>query len=94
MKTQIEKTNENRINSLADLHATQILIKEQLNNKENDICKIWNDIFHKPSANTLSSPTGRVISLLANSAGIIDGIILTWKLYRRFGGTIRQIKKK
>lgn len=94
MKTQMEKTNENRINSLADLHATQALIKKELNKKESDIYKIWNDIFHKPSANTLASPTGRVISLLANSAGIIDGIILTWKLYRRFGGTIRRIKKK
>jgi hypothetical protein len=93
-------TNNNRpspiqqLSSLAELRSRQAEIRSQLKKSENNMSDIWNDMFHKPSPSTLTSPTGKAINFLTNSAGIIDGAILGWKLYRRFGGTMNIFKKK
>ncbi len=55
---------------------------------EADSAKIeekWHSLFKKPAA--LSKPTTasqRIAGLVSTGAGLLDGIMLGWKLYRKF----------
>lgn len=58
-----------------------------INNKEQHISKLWDDLFHEqeqPKSGFLASPTQRFLDVISSSAAIIDGLLLGWKLYRRF----------
>lgn len=45
---------------------------------------LWNNIFHRPEKK--STPSMRFSGLMSTGAGIVDGLLLGWKLYRRFSG--------
>lgn len=55
---------------------------------EADSAKIeekWHSLFKKPEALSKSaSPSQRISGLLNAGAGVIDGMLLAWKLYRKF----------
>lgn len=50
----------------------------------NKMSKLWNDLFHAPKK--AATPTKRLSGILSTGAGILDGAILGWKLYRKLGG--------
>ena len=50
----------------------------------NKMSKLWNDLFHAPKKP--ATPTKRLSGMLSTGAGILDGAILGWKLYRKLGG--------
>ena len=53
--------------------------------KDNNRMKgMWSDLFHKPKENV--TPTSRFSGAVKTGAGVLDGLILGWKLYRKFGG--------
>ena len=56
--------------------------------KEGNIRKLWNDIFH--GKKKTSSKKNRISGIVNSSMGIIDGALLGWKLYRKFGGFKRK----
>lgn len=83
------------IDSLEALRLRQAEMKKQLTESEDKLAGIWNELFHEAPAKALTSPTQRAMSFLTSSAGIIDGALLGWKLYRKFGnGKMRLFKKK
>ena len=86
--------NATSIDSLAVLRNHQAELKRQLTESEGKLGVIWNDIFHSPAQRNRNSPTQRALTLITSYAGVIDGAILGWKLYRRFNGTIKGFKKK
>ncbi len=59
-----------------------------INNKESNISQLWDNLFHEkeqqPKNGFLASPTQRFLEVISSSAAIIDGILLGWKLYRRY----------
>lgn len=77
--------NSSSLDSLTALKERQQTIKKQLNYSEKRLGTIWNEIFHSPAAKERNSPTLRAMTLITSYAGVIDGAILGWKLYRKFG---------
>lgn len=55
---------------------------------EADSAKIeekWHSLFKKPEALSKSaSPSQRFSGLINAGAGVLDGMLLAWKLYRKF----------
>lgn len=49
----------------------------------NRIRKDWNHLFHKSGSKT-NTPSQRFSGLMTTGASVVDGIILGWKLYRKF----------
>ena len=72
------------INSLEELQARKDLLNAEIAKDDEQIKALWNSLFHKPEMMTSSSPAKRIASIVNTSAGIIDGAILGWKLYRKF----------
>ncbi len=59
----------------------------QINRKEEDISKLWDNLFHEkePARSGLfGSPTQRALDIVSSSTALIDGALLGWKLYRKF----------
>lgn len=54
---------------------------------------LWYGLFHKPD-NLVTTPTSRFSGMMKTGVGILDGIILGWKLYRKFGGGKKKSQKK
>ncbi|MBO5613581.1 MAG: hypothetical protein J5905_03650 [Prevotella sp.] len=74
------------VNSLQLLQERKAALKQEINAKEAGLRQLWDGVFHKPQPVMQSlSPTKRVLSLLSSSTAVIDGMLLGWKLYRRFG---------
>ncbi len=46
------------------------------------IGKLWNGLFHKKNRSK-QSPSRRFTGILNTGAGVLDGLILGWKLYRK-----------
>lgn len=49
----------------------------------NQIRKLWNNLFHKPSKGR-QTPSKRLSNWMSTGASVFDGLILGWKLYRKF----------
>ena len=50
------------------------------------IGKLWSDLFHKEDRHTPKTPVQRMINMVNIGSGVLDGLILGWKLYRKFKG--------
>ena len=72
------------ITSLEDLQARRDLLREEIIKDDEQIKALWNDLFHKPAMLASSSPSKRLAGILSTGAGVLDGVILGWKLYRKF----------
>ena len=45
----------------------------------------WHSLFKKPEALSKSAtPSQRISGIISSGAGVLDGILLVWKLYRKF----------
>lgn len=45
----------------------------------------WRSLFKKPEAlSKPATPSQRITGLVSTGAGLLDGIMLGWKLYRKF----------
>ena len=82
------------IDSLAMLRTSKVMVRKELDDSEEKLGNIWNALFHQPAALKSSSPTQKALALVTNYAGIIDGAILGWKLYRKFGKMTKTLQKK
>lgn len=49
----------------------------------NRMRKLWNNLFHKGKGGK-QTPSKRFSGLLSTGAGVLDGALLAWKLYRKF----------
>lgn len=74
--------------NLEEVRLRKANLQTELLRKEGNIRKLWNDIFH--SKKKTSSKKNRISGIVNSSMGIIDGALLGWKLYRKFGGFKRK----
>ena len=70
--------------SLNDIRLRKAQLRTDLTKDSNKIAGLWNELMHKPKDK--SSPSKFFSGVITNGAGVLDGAILVWKLYRKFGG--------
>lgn len=80
--------------TLTDIQAEKERLRQAVASKEEEVAKLWNDTFHGVDEQEYKTPTQRVLQYANTCAGLFDGALLGWKLYRRLGGTISLFGKK
>lgn len=71
------------IKSLEDIAAYKDRLRKQIEHEEECIAGKWNDLFHKdePAPQGKAQKLLRMVSL---GTGMFDGMMLGWKLYRKY----------
>ena len=68
-------------NSLMAIQNRKEQLRQQIQHDDAEIRVLWRGLFKKPDTST----TGlRVISLMRTDAGVLDDLILGWKLYLKY----------
>lgn len=71
--------------SLSDIRIRKEMLRNDILKDDQKIKTMWRSLFKKPDAlKKNATPGSRISSLVGNGAGILDGLILGWKLYRKF----------
>lgn len=70
--------------SLDEIRMRKDMILRDIRKDDSQVRKLWGSLFHKPAMLTASTPSRRFSGLMNTGAGILDGLILGWKLYRKF----------
>lgn len=60
-----------------------VLLKE-IRKDEKQVRQLWNQLFAKPEPMSALTPSKRISTMMSTGAGVLDGVILGWKLYRKF----------
>lgn len=74
------------IHSLSDISQQKDRLRESIQKDEEQIAGLWGDLFHPREEEGLSSPTQRIVGMMSLGTGVVDGLLLGWKLYRKFSG--------
>lgn len=82
------------IHTLEDLELQKYELRKQLNDSETKLSETWNKMFRNPADTDEFSPTQKALSIASSAAGLIDGALLGWKLYKRFGKAASFFRKK
>lgn len=69
--------------SLLAIRARKAELQKDIDKRGDAIRVKWNNIFHTKEVPSYS-PTKRFLSIASSSAGIIDGALFGWKIYRKF----------
>ena len=70
----IEEIRSRKAELLKDIEADSAKIEEK-----------WHSLFQKPKALSKSATTSqRIGGIISSGASVLDGILLAWKLYRKF----------
>ena len=93
MGLNIFSSNTNEYRSLKDIRLRKAELKSEILKDSSKMQTIWNSLVHTPKDNT--TPTQRFTNMFTTGANVVDGLMLGWKLYRKFGGhkKIRNNKK-
>lgn len=70
--------------SLTDIETRRAELLKSIDDSNVKVNELWHSLTRREESAALS-PTKRALTLISNSAGVIDGAIFGWKLYRRFG---------
>ena len=78
-------TSTTSFNSIDEILARKELLRKDIEKDSERIDQQWHSLFHKPTALTKNASTSQRINSFINAgAGALDGILLVWKLYRKF----------
>lgn len=81
--------------SLADIQAEKAKLNKAISDKEDEISKLWDEVFHPAEEEQLfTTPTQKILKFANTGAGILDGALLGWKLYKRIGGSFSSGRKR
>lgn len=72
-----------KYSSLEELRQRKEELRGMINEDQQRAATLWKDLFHKPAQPTGFLGGGQIVK---TSIGIIDGMILGWKLWRKFKG--------
>ncbi len=64
------------------LRKSQLLV--DITKDGNKVEKLWNNLFHKSPDKGKKTAGRRMSSIVSTGASVVDGLILGWKLYRKF----------
>ena len=85
-KTEMTEADGNRAAELEEIERYKDEVRQSIHDDEKRIGKLWSDLFHKEDRHTPKTPVQRMINMVNIGSGVIDGLILGWKLYRKFKG--------
>lgn len=71
-------------NSLREINLRKSKLRGEIRTQEKNINRLWNGIFHQKEKKGVATPSQRVSQIISTGAGVFDGVMLGWKLYRRF----------
>lgn len=79
-----------------DIEQRKAELRKAITAKENEIANLWDSIFNPPQSNVVETPTQKAIHYAHTAAGVFDGALLGWKLYRKLNGmfSLRKGKKR
>ena len=72
--------------SIAEIEEYKSRVKEDIQDDEAKIASQWNSLFHKEEPTMPKTPVQKIINLANLGTRILDGVILGWKLYRKYHG--------
>lgn len=70
-----------------EIEAKKEELRKSIAQKEAEISKYWDTLFNPPQESTLETPTQRMMHYAHTAAGVFDGAMLGWKLYRKLNGS-------
>ena len=78
-------TDEQAISNLNDLRIRKESLKRDIQADEKQIADLWQRLVTPPQQTGLMTPSKRMTGLLSTGMNVVDGLLLGWKLYRKFG---------
>lgn len=71
--------------SIEEIRLRKAALQKEIEADSAKIDEKWHSLFKKPAALSKSAtPSQRISGIISSGAGVLDGILLVWKLYRKF----------
>ncbi|MBO1364206.1 hypothetical protein JHU38_10595 [Prevotella sp. A2931] len=70
--------------NLHDIRVQKEMLRREIQTDDIKIKALWNELFHSKQSPSSTPPSKRFSQLINTSAGILDAVILGWKLYHKF----------
>lgn len=71
--------------SIEEIRLRKAALQKEIEADSAKIDEKWHSLFKKPEALSKSAtPSQRISGIINSGAGVLDGILLVWKLYRKF----------
>lgn len=71
--------------SIEEIRLRKVALQKEIEADSAKIDEKWHSLFKKPEALSKSAtPSQRISGIISSGAGVLDGILLVWKLYRKF----------
>lgn len=83
MNQKSTETSGRQFRSLNDIRAYKEELREQIRRDEDSIADKWDDLFHRDEE-PANSKAQKLASMLSIGTGVFDGVMLGWKLYRKY----------
>ncbi len=77
------ESKERQFRSLNDIREYKEQLRQRIRDDENRIAEKWNDLFHKEEPEA-QNKTQKFIKMMSLGTGVFDGMMLGWKLYRKY----------
>jgi hypothetical protein len=71
-------------NSLKEIQLQKRLLLKDIRSDNKQISNLWGNLFRRHDDIRKTSRTKRINMLMSSGTSILDGLILGWKLYRKF----------
>lgn len=76
--------NPKAYNSLEAIREHREALKKEIEKGNKELKEKWDDLFHPRERIVAKTRTQRLLSMANTGAGIIDGAIFGWKIYKKF----------
>lgn len=86
LKATNDSTQQRTFCTLEEIERYKDEVRQSIHDDEKLIGKLWSDLFHKEDRHAPKTPVQRMINMVNIGSGVLDGLILGWKLYRKFKG--------
>ncbi len=73
------------VKTLSDIANMKDAIRGEIQDDEDKITSLWDNLVHGDTVNP-QSPTQRIFNMMNVGTGLVDGLLLGWKLYRKYQG--------
>jgi uncharacterized protein YlxW (UPF0749 family) len=80
----IENENTQIYTTLRSIEERKLQLLKEIRKDNNQINKLRKQLFAKPTALTGRKNRMSMQGLMSTGAGVFDGLLLAWKLYRKF----------
>ena len=71
--------------NLSDIQTRKETLRQAIKTDEEQVTKLWQRLTTPVQTTSLMTPSRRVAGLMSTGMNVVDGLLLGWKLYRKFG---------